>query len=202
MPKVRLDTLLVERGLAASRERARALVLAGHVRVAGQVTAKAGTLVDPAASLDVVTPDHPYVGRGGLKLAHALDELLRQLHFREGDSGRLEGLLLRLVDLVPPHPELHLREVEDVSLAQRGLPHALAVDERPVRAVEVRDRIALRSETDHGMALRNEAGLEPDDVAHLAADRRLQSLQMEDHPLPVLPLPGQHGHMATPCAEA
>lgn len=70
---VRLDTLLVERGLAASRERARALILAGRVRVNGQPASKAGTAVPADAEVAVATPDHPYVGRGGLKLAHALE---------------------------------------------------------------------------------------------------------------------------------
>jgi 23S rRNA (cytidine1920-2'-O)/16S rRNA (cytidine1409-2'-O)-methyltransferase len=70
---VRLDALLVERGLAASRERARALILAGSVRVNGQPAAKAGTGVARDADVSVVAADHPYVGRGGLKLAHALD---------------------------------------------------------------------------------------------------------------------------------
>lgn len=73
MAKQRLDVLLVERGLVASRERARALILAGDVRVNGAVADKAGAAVDPAADITLVTPDHPYVGRGGLKLAHALD---------------------------------------------------------------------------------------------------------------------------------
>jgi 23S rRNA (cytidine1920-2'-O)/16S rRNA (cytidine1409-2'-O)-methyltransferase len=70
---VRLDTLLVERGIAASRERARALILAGSVRVNGQPACKAGTSVSIDADVTVATADHPYVGRGGLKLAHALD---------------------------------------------------------------------------------------------------------------------------------
>ena len=71
--KIRLDILLVERGLAGSRERARALILAGDVRVDGQVATKAGTPVSAEADVSVAVPDHPYVGRGGLKLAHALD---------------------------------------------------------------------------------------------------------------------------------
>jgi 23S rRNA (cytidine1920-2'-O)/16S rRNA (cytidine1409-2'-O)-methyltransferase len=71
--KIRLDTLLVERGLAASRDRARALVLAGQVRVDGSVVSKAGTAVRADADVTLIQPDHPYVGRGGLKLAHALD---------------------------------------------------------------------------------------------------------------------------------
>jgi 23S rRNA (cytidine1920-2'-O)/16S rRNA (cytidine1409-2'-O)-methyltransferase len=69
----RLDVLLVERGLAPSRERARALILAGQVRVDGAVVSKAGTPVPDRAQIDLIGRDHPYVGRGGLKLAHALD---------------------------------------------------------------------------------------------------------------------------------
>lgn len=73
MKRARLDTLLVERGLVATRERARALILAGDVRVNGALVSKAGTPVAQDAELTLAAPDHPYVGRGGLKLAHALD---------------------------------------------------------------------------------------------------------------------------------
>lgn len=72
-PKARLDIVVVERGLAASRERARALILAGQVTVDGQVVSKAGAPVTEAARVELSTPDHPYVGRGGVKLAGALD---------------------------------------------------------------------------------------------------------------------------------
>ena len=68
----RLDSVLVERGLVGSRERARALILAGQVRVDGHPVTKAGAAV-AAAEITVDAPDHPYVGRGGIKLAHALD---------------------------------------------------------------------------------------------------------------------------------
>jgi len=71
--RIRLDALVIERGLAASRERARALILAGQVSVDGQVVSKAGAPVAPDARVELATPDHPYVGRGGIKLAHALD---------------------------------------------------------------------------------------------------------------------------------
>ncbi|HXT31431.1 MAG TPA: TlyA family RNA methyltransferase [Vicinamibacterales bacterium] len=69
----RLDAAVVARGLAASRERARALILAGLVRVDGVVVSKAGTPVKPDAAVTLDERDHPYVGRGGVKLAHALD---------------------------------------------------------------------------------------------------------------------------------
>ena len=70
---VRLDSVLVERGLVASRERAKALIIAGQVRVNGLAVSKAGTPIPADAVVTIDTPDHPYVGRGGVKLAHALD---------------------------------------------------------------------------------------------------------------------------------
>jgi len=70
--RLRLDALVVERGLAPSRERARALILAGSVTVDGRVVSKAGAPVRTDDEVALVAPDHPYVGRGGVKLAHAL----------------------------------------------------------------------------------------------------------------------------------
>ena len=72
-PRRRLDLLLVERGLAPSRERARALILAGQVRAGGSTSLKAGAAVPVDIPLELITPDHPFVGRGGVKLAHALE---------------------------------------------------------------------------------------------------------------------------------
>ena len=69
----RLDVWLVDRGLAPSRARAQALILAGKVTVDGTVESKAGTRVDAGAHVSVSVPDHPYVSRGALKLAAALD---------------------------------------------------------------------------------------------------------------------------------
>jgi 23S rRNA (cytidine1920-2'-O)/16S rRNA (cytidine1409-2'-O)-methyltransferase len=71
--KVRIDKLLVDRGMAASRERAQALVLAGKVLVDQQKIEKAGTVVDPAAEIRLLGDDLKYVSRGGLKLERALD---------------------------------------------------------------------------------------------------------------------------------
>jgi 23S rRNA (cytidine1920-2'-O)/16S rRNA (cytidine1409-2'-O)-methyltransferase len=73
MKKTRLDVLLVERGLAPSRERAQALILAGQVRVGRLQAVKPGTSVPDDIEVIVLGADHPWVGRGGLKLAHALD---------------------------------------------------------------------------------------------------------------------------------
>jgi 23S rRNA (cytidine1920-2'-O)/16S rRNA (cytidine1409-2'-O)-methyltransferase len=72
VPKTRLDLLLVARGLAPTRERARARVLAGDVLVNGAPVVKAGTAVPDDAEIALRQPDHPWVGRGGLKLDHAL----------------------------------------------------------------------------------------------------------------------------------
>lgn len=71
--KQRLDILLVERGLAPTRERARAVIMAGSVIVNGQRVDKAGTAVALSAEVKVQGPAMPYVSRGGLKLAHALE---------------------------------------------------------------------------------------------------------------------------------
>jgi 23S rRNA (cytidine1920-2'-O)/16S rRNA (cytidine1409-2'-O)-methyltransferase len=72
--KERLDKLLVDRGLAQSRERARALIMAGQVVVADHVAEKAGQLVPVAAEVRLKGEVLPYVSRGGLKLQKALDE--------------------------------------------------------------------------------------------------------------------------------
>jgi 23S rRNA (cytidine1920-2'-O)/16S rRNA (cytidine1409-2'-O)-methyltransferase len=75
-PRVRLDQLLVERGLVETRTRAQAMLLAGRVRVGTGDSArrdrKPGDLLDPATPIDLVEQD-PYVSRGGYKLAAALD---------------------------------------------------------------------------------------------------------------------------------
>jgi 23S rRNA (cytidine1920-2'-O)/16S rRNA (cytidine1409-2'-O)-methyltransferase len=73
MKKVRIDKLLVEKGLVASRERARALIMAGDVIVDDRPVEKAGATVDPGAPLRLRRPPHPFVGRGGVKLRGALD---------------------------------------------------------------------------------------------------------------------------------
>ena len=71
--KVRLDRLILQRGLAPSRERAQALVLAGRVLVNEQKVEKAGTSVDDEAVIRLLGDEMPYVSRGGLKLARAIE---------------------------------------------------------------------------------------------------------------------------------
>src|SRR5262245_56591301 len=78
----RADQLLVEQGLAESRAKAQALVLAGLVSSAGRPIGKPGDLLAPSAALALRGRDHPWVSRGGVKLAHALD------HFQIEVAGR------------------------------------------------------------------------------------------------------------------
>ena len=80
--KRRIDQLLVERGLAGSREKAQALLIAGSVLVNGQRVDKPGHTIDPESKIEV-TAKLPYVSRAGLKLAGALD------HFGIDPGGRV-----------------------------------------------------------------------------------------------------------------
>jgi 23S rRNA (cytidine1920-2'-O)/16S rRNA (cytidine1409-2'-O)-methyltransferase len=72
LPKRRADQLLVDRGLAESRQRAQALILAGLVFAGERRVDKAGEPVSDETALEVRGRDHPWVSRGGVKLAHAL----------------------------------------------------------------------------------------------------------------------------------
>jgi 23S rRNA (cytidine1920-2'-O)/16S rRNA (cytidine1409-2'-O)-methyltransferase len=71
--KTRIDVLLIERGLVSSRERARALILAGRVLVSEQKIDKPGTSIAQDSAIRLLGEDQPYVSRGGLKLAAALE---------------------------------------------------------------------------------------------------------------------------------
>jgi len=70
--KKRIDTLMVERGLTESRAKAQALIMAGEVLAGGNPVTKSGTLIEESTEITVRAPS-PYVSRGGIKLAHALD---------------------------------------------------------------------------------------------------------------------------------
>jgi len=127
MAKVRLDQILVSRGLAPSRARAQALVLAGEVSVNGSRVDKAGTLVAVDAAVEVRAPDHPYVSRGGVKLAGALEAFgidvrgLSCLDLGASTGGFTDCLLQRGASRVV---------AVDVGYGQ--LAHALRVDPRVV----------------------------------------------------------------------
>ena len=73
MGKIRLDALLVEKGLAGSRERAKRMIMAGEVLVDNQKIDKAGASVKEDAAIRLLGSDIPYVSRGGLKLAKAVE---------------------------------------------------------------------------------------------------------------------------------
>jgi 23S rRNA (cytidine1920-2'-O)/16S rRNA (cytidine1409-2'-O)-methyltransferase len=83
MSKIRVDQLLVQRGLVESRTKAQALILAGKVFSGEQRVAKAGDAVAEDIPLAVRGQDHPWVSRGGLKLAHGLS------HFGLSPEGRV-----------------------------------------------------------------------------------------------------------------
>jgi 23S rRNA (cytidine1920-2'-O)/16S rRNA (cytidine1409-2'-O)-methyltransferase len=127
MARIRLDQLVLDRGLAPSRERAKAVVLAGLVSVNGEVVSKAGTLVDAGADVALQAPDHPYVGRGGLKLAHALDTFGIAVAGREAldvgaSTGGFTDVLLqrgatRVVALDVGHGQLDWRLRNDPRVA-------------------------------------------------------------------------------------
>jgi 23S rRNA (cytidine1920-2'-O)/16S rRNA (cytidine1409-2'-O)-methyltransferase len=97
----RLDSLIVERGLVESRARAQALILAGAVRVGGEVVTKAGLRVDTGADLDVqTTRQSSFVSRAGEKLAHALDTFGVEVEGRDcldagASTGGFTDVLLR-----------------------------------------------------------------------------------------------------------
>ena len=83
MAKLRVDQLLLDRGMVESRTRAQALILAGKVFSGDRRVDKPGTPFPDDAPLDVRGQDHPWVSRGGVKLAHALE------HFGLSPQGRI-----------------------------------------------------------------------------------------------------------------
>ena len=144
MPRVRLDSLLAERGLFASRSRAAAAVLAGHVHVGpGRArAAKPGQLVDADVELAVDAPP-PFVSRGGVKLANALDALelevagRRALDVGAATGGFTDCLLQRgaehVVALDVAYGELdwRLRGDERVTVIERTNARELRGDQLP-----------------------------------------------------------------------
>src|SRR5258705_9584 len=144
--KTRLDSLLLERGLVASRERARALILAGQVRVNDQVVSKAGAPVAADARVELIVPEHPYVSRGGVKLANALEAFgidpTGRLALDIGAStGGFTDVLLRrgaarVVALDVGHSQLdwRLRSDPRVVVLERLNARALTADQLPADA--------------------------------------------------------------------
>ncbi len=146
MPRVRLDSLLAERGLFASRTRAAAAVLAGHVHLgAGRArAAKPGQLVADDVEVEVDAPP-PYVSRGGIKLANALDALAldvtgrRCLDVGASTGGFTDCLLQRgaehvvTVDVAYGELDWRLRGDERVTVVERVNARALEPSQLPYR---------------------------------------------------------------------
>jgi 23S rRNA (cytidine1920-2'-O)/16S rRNA (cytidine1409-2'-O)-methyltransferase len=140
--KRRLDTLLAERGLFESRSRAAAAVIAGDVRVGGRPASKPGELVADEAELAVAEAP-PFVSRGGVKLANALDDFgidpsgRRALDVGASTGGFTDCLLQRgaesVIALDVAYGELHwrLRNDERVTVIERRNARALRPDELP-----------------------------------------------------------------------
>jgi 23S rRNA (cytidine1920-2'-O)/16S rRNA (cytidine1409-2'-O)-methyltransferase len=144
VPRVRLDTLLAERGLFSSRTRAAAAVMAGEVRLGpGHArAAKPGQLVEPDVELGVDAPP-PYVSRGGIKLRNALDALgldpagRRCLDVGASTGGFTDCLLQagaeHVIALDVAYGELDwgLREDERVTVIERANARALDAAQLP-----------------------------------------------------------------------
>jgi 23S rRNA (cytidine1920-2'-O)/16S rRNA (cytidine1409-2'-O)-methyltransferase len=140
--KRRLDTLLAERGLFESRSRAAAAVIAGDVRVEGRPASKPGELVADGAEVAVAEPP-PFVSRGGVKLANALDALgidpagRRALDVGASTGGFTDVLLQRgaaaVIALDVAYGELHwrLRNDERVTVVERRNARSLEPGELP-----------------------------------------------------------------------
>lgn len=121
--KMRLDRILVDRGLAVTRSRAADLIRLGAVSVEGVTALKPGALLDPAASLTVEADVSPFVSRGGLKLASALDAFhlapkgLIALDIGASTGGFTEVLLergaARVFAVDVGHDQLHAKLRED-----------------------------------------------------------------------------------------
>src|SRR5512145_2351574 len=136
MSKIRLDVLLVEHGLAESRAKAQALIMAGQVRVAGQVTLKPATAVQADAVL-TVDPGPRFVSRGGEKLEAALAAFAVDVTGRVcADVGASTG---GFTDCLLQHGAAKVHAI-DVGKAQldyslRNHPHVVVMEETNVRGL-------------------------------------------------------------------
>jgi len=148
LTKVRLDSLVVDRGLAPSRERARALILAGQVSVDGRIVSKAGVQIPVSAAVALASPDHPYVGRGGVKLAAALDAFQidpggqRALDIGASTGGFTDVLLQR-----------GARSVIALDVGHGQLDWRLRTDPRVIVRERVNARALTRDDVPHNVTL-------------------------------------------------
>ena len=140
----RVDILLVERGLAPTRARARDAIERGLVTVDGQPVAKAGQAVAADAQISVGGEADPYVSRGGLKLAHGLDHFaidphgLAALDLGASTGGFTDVLLrrgaARVIAVDVGHGQLHesLRQDERVTVSEKLNARDLTMEHVPV----------------------------------------------------------------------
>lgn len=158
----RIDVLMVERGLAPTREKAQALLMAGSVTVEGRPVSKPGAAVAPGASIEVRAP-LPYVGRGGEKLAGALDALgvdpagLVALDVGASTGGFTDCLLQR-----------GALRVYAIDVGRGQLAHALRRDPRVVAREGVNAR--------HPFPLPEQVGLAVADVSFISLRLVLPSM--------------------------
>ena len=137
-PKTRLDVLLAERGMAPSRERARALILAGRVLVREQKVDKPGAAVPADAPLRLLGEDQPYVSRGGLKLAAALEHWPIEVRGRAClDIGASTG---GFTDCLLQHGAAHVTAVDtgfgQIALKLRNDPRVRLFERTNARLLE------------------------------------------------------------------
>lgn len=159
IPKERLDSLLVDKGLAPSRQKAQAMIMAGEVEVDGVKVTKPGQRVPVASLIRVASPRISYVSRGGLKLEAALDhfgihvEGLVVLDVGASTGGFTHCLLergaARVIALDVGHGQLHQRLRQDprVTVMERCNVRHLApedLDQRPDMATIDVSFISLR----------------------------------------------------------
>ncbi len=176
--KARLDTLLVERGLFPSREKARRAVMAGVVEVAGQRVDKPGTAVREDADLYLRDSTEPYVSRGGRKLAAALDHFeidpadLVCLDTGASTGGFTDCLLQRgarrvyAIDVGYGQLDLRLRQDQRVVVMERVNARHLEPDALP----ELCDLVTL------DLSFISLAKVVPALLAHLAPNGRILAL--------------------------
>ena len=138
IPKMRVDLLLVERGLVPSRERARALILAGRVLVGEQKVEKAGVTVPADASIRLLGEEQPYVSRGGFKLAAALAHWPIAVHERAClDVGASTG---GFTDCLLQHGAIHVTAVDtgfgQIAMKLRNDPRVRLLERTNARLLE------------------------------------------------------------------
>lgn len=136
--KTRIDLLLVERGLVASRERGRALILAGRILVQEQKIDKPGALVPADAPVRLLGEDIPYVSRGGLKLAAALTHWPIQVEARYClDVGASTG---GFTDCLLQHGAAHVTAVDSgfgqIAMKLRTDPRVRLIERTNARLLE------------------------------------------------------------------